>query len=494
MTEQIVYSFPHGLGDHANAAALFKVYRDYGVDLAVNVSEDKRLVWELAGVPVVDTPGIHHPWPHRLEFNRPDGKHNGPWNKTWGNIGWGVMPDIASPGWMWQKILEQKPPGYPSTVEMDQAGDQLKATGLESHGSTVLVHTKGNTSPEQKSLPDDWTRELYRELSQYFDRIVLLDWDNRVPYPVSSSIIHINDLSRPFTLEHLYALMCNAVVIGIDSGPLHYARWTRCKRIVGVWHGYHPAATALPDSRALHFTQRRPENHDIRGIWNLIEYDGNLPTPKAVAEAAFYEYKDYYEYLIDNTSYGYVGNYLVDRTRTLLHAFGRLAYGCRKEPLIVETGCIRQRDDWSAGYFGYIAACYAQWHGGRVICIDNEAGHLETARKLLRWTDRVSLVHSDSVAWLPKIEDTIDLLYLDSMDVGVDGYEDHCLNEAKAGLPKLAPKTGQILIDDTFWHDGRWHGKGAKAVPWLKEQGLELYFSGRQVLFYQRDEGSSDDT
>jgi hypothetical protein len=84
------------------------------------------------------------------------------------------------------------------------------------------------------------------------------------------------------------------------------------------------------------------------------------------------------------------------------------------------------------------------------------------------------------VQWLKNYSGHIDVLYLDSMDIGIDGYEDHALAEAQAAQSKLHPRS-LILLDDTVWDDG-WAGKGAKVVPWLTAQGWHILLAGYQVL------------
>ncbi len=95
-------------------------------------------------------------------------------------------------------------------------------------------------------------------------------------------------------------------------------------------------------------------------------------------------------------------------------------------------------------------------------------------------------------------QSAIDLLYLDSMDYeDREASEAHHLAEAEAALPALAEPC-LVLIDDTRLNHGDihplrgyptrsrsegWTGKGARAVPFLLEQGFELEWArGGQVL------------
>jgi hypothetical protein len=93
--------------------------------------------------------------------------------------------------------------------------------------------------------------------------------------------------------------------------------------------------------------------------------------------------------------------------------------------------------------------------------------------------------------WDRQARGPIHLLYLDSLDYhDYPQSEAHCLAEAEAALPALAPAC-LILIDDTRpdreeWREGEalpplW-GKGARAVPFLVEQGFVIEQLDGQAL------------
>ena len=84
--------------------------------------------------------------------------------------------------------------------------------------------------------------------------------------------------------------------------------------------------------------------------------------------------------------------------------------------------------------------------------------------------------------WLRQFDGLIDLLYSDSADVGTAGFEESCLTEIRTALPKMRGSDSLILIDDTCWNRGRFHGKGALAVPWLLQNGWRILYSGYQAL------------
>jgi hypothetical protein len=168
---------------------------------------------------------------------------------------------------------------------------------------------------------------------------------------------------------------------------------------------------------------------------------------------------------------------LRDRDRTFRAFLERLP----EKPLIVETGCIRAEEDWSAGYSTYFFGHTLKHGGGRLVSIDNDAEHVAFARK---WTDGlpVEVIQSDSRDWLRANAATIDGLYLDSADTGTPQYQEICLEEARAALTRLSANA-PILIDDTpYTGAGKFGGKGALAIPWLVSQGYSVAVAGYQVL------------
>src|SRR5687768_13023558 len=65
MTEKEVqrFSFYHGLGDAANFSRLIPVYKKYGIDVEVKVTDDKKIIIEAAGGKALENdPGVQHNW------------------------------------------------------------------------------------------------------------------------------------------------------------------------------------------------------------------------------------------------------------------------------------------------------------------------------------------------------------------------------------------------------------------------------------------------
>jgi len=151
-----------------------------------------------------------------------------------------------------------------------------------------------------------------------------------------------------------------------------------------------------------------------------------------------------------------------------------LIFALSPAPLrIVETGCIRMADDFAgAGFFTYVAGLAVMHRqGASLVSVDIDAKNVKNARK---WTapfgEAVKVVQADSVGFLRRRTEPIDLLYLDSLDTTHPRSAEHCLDEFEAAKDKMAEQSS-IAIDDTNIVDGVLSGKGRLLIPRLLEEG-----------------------
>jgi predicted O-methyltransferase YrrM len=148
------------------------------------------------------------------------------------------------------------------------------------------------------------------------------------------------------------------------------------------------------------------------------------------------------------------------RSATFRRAFELLLDRTGVSRQIVETGCVREKNDFSAGYSTVLFGEFLSRYGGKLESVDVNPRNVELCRKLTRpFAALVTVNLGDSVAFLrdwPRTHPgtTIDLLYLDSLDYPMapkDGPREpsqrHCLAELEAALPSLAP-AAIVLIDD----------------------------------------------
>lgn len=189
---------------------------------------------------------------------------------------------------------------------------------------------------------------------------------------------------------------------------------------------------------------------------------------------------------------------------------------------IVETGCVRQENDFGAGYSTVLFAEVLSHYGGLLWSVDNHPGHLSLAARLIRpHAAHCRLLLGDSIEFLrtqlpeqPEFSGRIDLLYLDSFDYPmaeiaarlgcldelsvrqehpdltddeiaaehadvIDPPQLHCLAELEAALPHLH-RQSIVLIDDNQLPGG---GKPRLAKRRLAELGWLCVLDSQQTLW-----------
>jgi len=181
------------------------------------------------------------------------------------------------------------------------------------------------------------------------------------------------------------------------------------------------------------------------------------------------------------------------RYRTFRAAFALLLERTGPNRAIVETGCVREKNDYSAGYSTVLFGEFLERGGGRLFTVDLSPQNMALCRRITRRYQRWISYHvGDSIAFLaawamtqPRVE--IDLLYLDSFDYELEPNRDaareasqrHCLGELEAALPSLA-RHALVLIDDGDLPGG---GKPRLAKRRLAELGWTCVLDDYQTLW-----------
>jgi hypothetical protein len=102
-----------------------------------------------------------------------------------------------------------------------------------------------------------------------------------------------------------------------------------------------------------------------------------------------------------------------------------------------------------------------------------------------KWTapfaPHVEIHVGDSREWLARHRGKLDVIYCDSCDVGIPGYQDVCLDEVRLAVERLHVPI--VLVDDS----PKLKGKGERAIPWLLDNGFHLIYSGQQALLIRND-------
>ncbi len=158
-------------------------------------------------------------------------------------------------------------------------------------------------------------------------------------------------------------------------------------------------------------------------------------------------------------------------------------------PLIVETGCQRHKEDLGAGMSTSIFGEYVNHYGGRLITVDIDAHALEVCRNVTKlFSAQIQYVLSDSVVFLEKMTETPDLLYLDSYDYDLKNVEnqrlsqEHCLSEFKAIESRLGVNS-IVLLDDSGLPGG---GKPKLVKFYMAEHGWICLYDWQQSVWIRR--------
>lgn len=151
---------------------------------------------------------------------------------------------------------------------------------------------------------------------------------------------------------------------------------------------------------------------------------------------------------------------------------------------IVETGTIRRVRDYSAGYSTYIFGEFARRHGGKVTTIDSNPANIQLCKRVTAdFAAWIEYVADDSLQALSRIEENIDLIYLDSLDTPKKGDASsaqlHNLKEFKLVEPRLH-QNSIVLLDDNDFANG---GKSRMTKQYLRERGWRVLFNLKQSLW-----------
>jgi predicted O-methyltransferase YrrM len=152
---------------------------------------------------------------------------------------------------------------------------------------------------------------------------------------------------------------------------------------------------------------------------------------------------------------------------------------------IVETGTMRAPGNWYfEGCSTYLFGEFADRYGLHLWTCDVDERTIENARAwTMAFDQRITYVCRDSVEFLSRFADTIDLLYLDSMDCPPEGdataAQEHNLRELIAALPHLS-RRAIVLLDDNAFPNG---GKTRRAKAHLLEAGWLCLLDSRQSLW-----------
>jgi hypothetical protein len=488
--------FGHGLGDCCNFAHLIPLFTRRGYEISVHCDPDKTPIFIAAGAKIVNAAQNSHGWfhPHVGQMNSLDDHWNG--SKAGHNINHSPMPFIGRDHERWQELCDERISLEDQSTQ--ETKDFINEIIKDLPRPLILIHTKGNCSTEQKNLDDGVTTRLYELLLNNTDgTIILLDWDNRVPWSYTARIKKIKANFPNITLMQLYELMQSSdLLIGIDSGPLHFSRFTKIPTL-GIWTKHYPSHFVLPHPNAVHLVPSFQNSDKFRRIYfNTVLSSEDKLTAEEITKQALrvlgpakyirnpeHKMRDVQlQNFIDRTARkGPKDDFFVDRNISFTKALSRLS--SIENPQILETGCIRQEEDWDgAGFSTFIFGHFAHYNDGKLYSVDMDEENCKFAKKWIdQFGDAVSIYTSRSEEFLESFTQPIDLFYADSADEGTPNFEEICLREVQL-IQKNMRENSMILIDDTREKIGSLVGKGKLAVPWLVENGWKVLYNSYQQL------------
>jgi len=162
-----------------------------------------------------------------------------------------------------------------------------------------------------------------------------------------------------------------------------------------------------------------------------------------------------------------------------------------KDPLIVETGCSRQENNFSGdGMSTLIFDSYVETHGGEFHTVDIDQANVDFARK--RTKGNTAIHCADSVLFLHNLDHVlaqqgrkIDLLYLDSLDYTPEQELEsslHHIYELCAIRPSVKQGT-MIVVDDNFYVNGVFKGKGKFMFDYMKKINCTCILQDYQCIW-----------
>ena len=163
-----------------------------------------------------------------------------------------------------------------------------------------------------------------------------------------------------------------------------------------------------------------------------------------------------------------------------------------KYPLIVETGCTRQVDNWFGdGQSSQVFNTMADMHEGTLYSVDIDPRACQFAKSLTG--QRHQVFCGDSVKWLQEAEVNfgkmgryIDVLYLDSYDLDLSNWHpsaQHHIYELLAIKNALRPGTLIAVDDNLMAEDGSHVGKGTFVAQWMSMVGKRQLHRGYQWIW-----------
>ncbi len=152
---------------------------------------------------------------------------------------------------------------------------------------------------------------------------------------------------------------------------------------------------------------------------------------------------------------------------------------------IIETGGIRDKGNWSDGQSSLLFYDFLKKFSGELTTIDVNPSVEVNYRTWLPTIGnvKVNVYILDGAVALSRVDEKVDLLYLDSFDIEHDNPEPSMQHHLKefTNSKNIIEKSKNLLVavDDNF---GK-YGKGRYVLDWAIKNEKEILHDGYQVIF-----------
>lgn len=266
----IIVGFKHGVGDASNFAHMLALYVRRGYKMKVHPGHaDHAPLFLAAGAQIVDSAPVQHAWS--------EGRGQ---NKSRFNLNQPPLPHLGDPDLLWPEYCAVQLDLDGQLTEHDRLSVEELLRGAQR--PYICIHSRGypwsNGGGEKRSYDDRATHELQdRLLTRTDGTIIQLDRERNVANRQLPNVRHFHDYGP----GQLYQLLQQSdLLIGIDSGPLHFCRFTRTPAI-GIWNAHYPTDYLLPRPLTTnvvsqqHGQRARTEAHE----WNILVGDDGPSAP-----------------------------------------------------------------------------------------------------------------------------------------------------------------------------------------------------------------------